>query len=454
MPSEFPTLASFVALATEKHGGLYTYPNQPWPPEGQNAVIVCKEHGEFRQRYFNHLNGAGCPACWKERRGQARRVPRTTVEAKVSESFPTYVVTDLWYAKGKCQVAVSCPAHGKFEALYASLLNGRGCPSCGELKGRAKRKMGTLAKVKESLAQIHPTLAFPNIDEELTSTTAWVTVICPIHGESKKQPHTLVSKKQGCPFCGGESSASKRSVQEDEILRRFKEAHGDTYDYSGSVFTTAMEDTTICCRKHGKFQQTPQAHWIGQGCPLCGVERRASASVVPFSTFLEKAREIHGDRYEYVEPSYSGTSKRLTIICKVHGGFSQVAVAHLYGCDCPSCSNKGFNPSKRAHVYVYKISKSGNLYAGFGISNNLLSRDADHQNTFAYHGASGEIVAKFLYRKGVLAADLESKLLSEVPITSTGMTGFIREAAAWGQVGLILEIAENHHQQYRSATRP
>ena len=36
---------------------------------------------------------------------------------------------------------------------------------------------------------------------------------------------------------------------------------------------------------------------------------------------MEKARAIHGDRYDYSLVEYTGTQKKVTVICKKHGEF-------------------------------------------------------------------------------------------------------------------------------------
>ena len=446
---KFPTLESFVAAAKEKHGNLYTYPDQPWPPVGQAVGVVCKQHGEFHQRYLNHVRGAGCPICWESRRGKALRLTSEDVEKAIRKVFPEYAVDASSYSGNRSKLEVCCPSHGKFLANYSDLVRGHGCPKCGKIKSRESKVAASKERMRSDLSSMYPELTFPNFDLEFTSTTARLTIICKKHGESTKRAHEMVNKGEGCPSCGKESSIAKRRVSKDEAISRFISVHGNTYDYSKFRIAEAMGNSTIVCKKHGEFQQTPQAHWTGQGCPLCGVERRASASIIPFDVFVKNAREIHGNRYEYVESTYQGTSKNLTIICKEHGEFSQLAVSHLSGCDCPSCNQNGFNPSKKAHVYVYKITKGIDEFAGFGITNNLHQRDTDHQKTFSEHGAKGELAYKFLYRKGRLAAALESRLISEVPITSTGMTGFIREAAKWCEIGLILSIVESHHQEFK-----
>ena len=59
--------------------------------------------------------------------------------------------------------------------------------------------------------------------------------------------------------------------------------------------------------------------------------------------WIEKAKKVHGDRYDYSETKYDGNRKNVLIICKTHGEFLQSPKHHLNGCGCPLC----FNENKR-----------------------------------------------------------------------------------------------------------
>jgi very-short-patch-repair endonuclease len=57
--------------------------------------------------------------------------------------------------------------------------------------------------------------------------------------------------------------------------------------------------------------------------------------------FIEKAKFIHGDKYDYSKTEYLLSNKDLIIICKIHGEFIQVPDIHINKkCGCPSCINK------------------------------------------------------------------------------------------------------------------
>jgi len=53
--------------------------------------------------------------------------------------------------------------------------------------------------------------------------------------------------------------------------------------------------------------------------------------------FIADAKKIHGDKYDYSKVEYKGSKNRVCIICPKHGEFWQEANAHLHGAGCPKC---------------------------------------------------------------------------------------------------------------------
>ena len=66
---------------------------------------------------------------------------------------------------------------------------------------------------------------------------------------------------------------SKKHTQK-EVLDRFKKVHGDRYDYSLVDYKGRGKKVIIVCRVHGDFPQVPVSHWLGAGCPDCGLIQR------------------------------------------------------------------------------------------------------------------------------------------------------------------------------------
>ncbi len=53
--------------------------------------------------------------------------------------------------------------------------------------------------------------------------------------------------------------------------------------------------------------------------------------------FIQKAKVVHGDEYDYSLVDYKHSQKKVKIICKKHGIFEQNANSHLQGKKCHKC---------------------------------------------------------------------------------------------------------------------
>lgn len=95
-----------------------------------------------------------------------------------------------------------------------------------------------------------------------------VCIICPIHGEFWQRPNDHLSKKQGCPYCGGTAKLST-----NDFVEKCKNIHNNKYDYSLVCYVNNKVKVKIICPKHGIFEQTPDMHMKGSGCPKCKTEK-------------------------------------------------------------------------------------------------------------------------------------------------------------------------------------
>lgn len=97
---------------------------------------------------------------------------------------------------------------------------------------------------------------------------------------------------------------------------------------------------------------------------------------------------------------------------------------------CPACADYGFNPSKPATFYAYRITCRNDTYLGFGITGDFAERSARHQKSFRDHGATGELI--FTYDgDGHAIQEIERTAIEQFEITNTGIPGFIREATLY-----------------------
>lgn len=54
--------------------------------------------------------------------------------------------------------------------------------------------------------------------------------------------------------------------------------------------------------------------------------------------YISKCRETHGDKYNYSKFNFITSSKKVIIICSIHGDFEQLVHGHINGSKCPKCS--------------------------------------------------------------------------------------------------------------------
>jgi very-short-patch-repair endonuclease len=130
--------------------------------------------------------------------------------------------------------------------------------------------------------------------------------------------------------------STKKSNTGEFILKSLNK-HGDKYDYSKVEYVGNKNKVIIICTKHGEFLQTPNDHLTGYGCKKCQYEKISKENRFTNETFIEKAKEMHGNRFDYSLVKYGGYENKITIICNKHGKFEQTPHAHLHGYGCRKC---------------------------------------------------------------------------------------------------------------------
>lgn len=124
------------------------------------------------------------------------------------------------------------------------------------------------------------------------------------------------------------------------LINKFRKIHGCRYNYSEVRYVSNKFKVKIICPDHGMFEQNPNSHASGNGCMECGHIKSSNAFRLNKIDFIKKANLKHDFKYDYSKIDYINSTEKVTIICKNHGEFKQVANSHLQGYGCPKC---GFN---------------------------------------------------------------------------------------------------------------
>ena len=155
----------------------------------------------------------------------------------------------------------------------------------------------------------------------------------------------------------------------ETFIQKAIEIHGNKYDYSKVEYINARTKVIIICKIHSEeFVQNSNSHLQGSGCKKCGFANRKKKLVNNNQIFINKAIEVHGNRYDYSEVEYDTIKNKVSIICIIHGLYVQKAHSHLQGSGCKKCSlvvryldrklniNDFINRSNIIHNYKYDYS--------------------------------------------------------------------------------------------------
>ena len=221
------------------------------------------------------------------------------------------------------------------------------------------RKKLTLKQFIERANKIHNN-KFDYSKVNYVNSRTKVCVICLEHGEFWITPNHHL-RGVGCPKC------SHRCVTytTEEWIEKARKVHGDKYDYSKVEYVDANSKVCIICPIHGEFWQRPSDHLYGYSCPCCRSLRLNTY------IFIEKARKVHGDKYDYSKVEYKGCRNKIKIVCPIHGEFWQTPYKHLQGRGCPHCNESHLerevaNALNNNDInYIYQCNKSNLNWLNF-----------------------------------------------------------------------------------------
>ena len=257
-----------------------------------------------------------------------------------------YVYDDFEYVNAITKGKIICPIHGEFLQSANVHLSGHGCPRCAR---ENYKKVGKLSfgVFEERARKVHGD-KYVYIPSNIRNNKDKVNIICPTHGEFW-QSAALHLSGQGCPKCAQESKREKMSNGLQSFIEEACKVHDSRYDYSKVEYVNNKTKVCIICPTHGEFWQKPFDHIIGKkGCPKC-VGRSLT-----LQDFEERARKVHGDKYEYLE--YTMSDAKARIKCNICGHeFVQKGWSHLQGHGCPFCNSSKLENEVRLLLERNKI---------------------------------------------------------------------------------------------------
>lgn len=161
-----------------------------------------------------------------------------------------------------------------------------------------------------------------------------IKIICSEHGIFEQTPYNHVIGKR-CPECYG-----KFKLTTKEFIERAIKIHGNKYDYSYVNYIGSEDKVTIICKKcNNTFKQRPTFHLQEHGCPKCGIKKASEHKRLTIEEFIERAKKVHGDKYDYSKVQYVDHHIKVEIICKTCKKiFKQRPTNHIFSKNgCSHC---------------------------------------------------------------------------------------------------------------------
>ena len=330
------SIKQFIQKAQKIHGNLYGYAKSEYRNEISKVTIACPKHGDFLQTPAAHLKGQGCPLCGCEKNSNSKtKTQEQFLERAKTIHRNIYEYSKTLYVRSCQKITITCPKHGDFRQRASAHLGGQGCPKCGEMKAEQNQHRITKDEFIRRAMDFHGN-KYDYTQAIVINYKNPVLIVCPEHGEFR-QNIGIHLNGGNCPKCAMNYLRIKITKTTSDFIELAIKRHGHKYDYSRADYVHSHKKVIIGCPKHGDFLQTPGHHLEGSECPSCAKESSIAKQSYTISEYIEKAREVHGDKYDYSKTIYKNSESKITVTCSKHGDFRQKAGTHLEGQGCPFC---------------------------------------------------------------------------------------------------------------------
>jgi len=244
----------------------------------------------------------------------------------------------------------------------------------------------------------------------------------------------------------------RKALTNKEFITKAETVHGNKHDYSKVDYVNAHTSVLIICIKcksNGSdniyYEMKPYYHLRGFGCPHCIAKRK-------LHKFIQRAKDVHGDKYDYSKVDYVSAHKKVIIKCKIHGQFKQMPPSHCNGSGCLDCSPTKVRTTKEfikkaetVHDNQYDYSNTNYINARTEVIIRCKTHDFEFNQTARNHlqGSSGCISCTINKRKNSLMNKNTIKVIKGTKTTKDTINkviNFIKKIDAKSPINISSEI--------------
>lgn len=262
--SDYVKTKEFIERALKVHGDRYDYHKSNYTGYRNKMIIICSEHGEFLQSPNDHLRTVhGCPKCYNDKKKYS---VSEWIKKVIQIHGELYNYSKVEFTNIDTKVVIICKKHGEFTQSPHHHIRGSGCQKCA-LESRSNKRRLSVEEFIESSNRMH-NFKYNYSEVNYTNMCSKIIIICPEHGKFQQCAGSHLRGK-GCKKCGIINRSNAIRSDTLEFIEKANKIFNNKYDYSKTIYITAIIPVTIICLNHGDFQQTPYNHLRGCGCSKC-----------------------------------------------------------------------------------------------------------------------------------------------------------------------------------------
>ena len=106
----------------------------------------------------------------------------------------------------------------------------------------------------------------------------------------------------------------KSKILKEEFLDKVKNPN---YSFVNTIFINMQTPIEVECMLHGAFTILPtNMLYKKEGCKFCGIEKMSKSKSLTKEEFIERAKKLYGEKYDYSLVDYKNNKTKIIVICK------------------------------------------------------------------------------------------------------------------------------------------
>lgn len=148
--------------------------------------------------------------------------------------------------------------------------------------------------------------------------------------------------RSGCDKCARKIQQQKKTHKPEIFLEDARKKFGNNFTYNIDQYVNLKTHIDITCNNcNTSYRQTPKVHLNSKtGCKKCSFNQMSKNIIDNFKNkFIDRACEIHGNKYNYDRVIYITATDPVEIWCnKCQIYIHQTPYVHLKGSGCNKCA--------------------------------------------------------------------------------------------------------------------